>query len=67
MSANDALLAITFAVAFTTCLLKGKQWPTLVTATIFGCFLGATPAGHKATGVVKEIVGLLLSFAHLGH
>jgi hypothetical protein len=49
----QVMLGILLAtIAIATFVLKGKQWPTFISATLLGMFLGSTSAG---TAVVKNL------------
>lgn len=50
-------VAVTFilgVVAIATFMLKGKQWPTFITAGLFGIFLGATPLGAGLMDLINR-------------
>lgn len=67
ITVHEALLVITFAIAITTTILRGKQWPTLITAAVFGCFLGSTSTGLMIIKLVKEAVNAFLSLTNMGN
>lgn len=51
-------VAITFvlgAICVATFLLQGKQWPTFITSTIFGLYLGSTTLGTWTMGQVNAV------------
>lgn len=57
-----AVLMIVFGtMAVASFLIQGRQWPTAITAAMFGIFLGATSAGigiaEWAAGLLKDIIG----------
>jgi len=55
----QALLCILLAtIAIATFVLKGKQWPTFISAGFMGLFLGATTAG---TGLVGWLSGVVVN------
>ncbi|MEU7743355.1 hypothetical protein [Nonomuraea sp. NPDC049158] len=47
-------------VAVATFMIKGKQWPTFITATLFGMYAGATTWGGAITRAVTSMAGQLL-------
>lgn len=47
-------------VAVCTFLLKGRQWPTAVTAALFGMFFGGTAWGAGLMGWVAALAGTLV-------
>jgi len=60
-----AITVILGVIAVCTFWMKGKQWPTFITATLFGIFLGTTPVGSWARDLVENLMGALNSW--LGH
>jgi hypothetical protein len=53
----QAMLCLLLAViAIATFVLKGKQWPTFISATLLGLFLGATKAGDVVVTWVSGVV-----------
>lgn len=54
--------AITFilgTIAVATFMLKGKQWPTFITAALFGLYLGGTSLGQWVQGIVNGLMAQL--------
>lgn len=61
MSAHVVLVLILGALALATCWFKGRQWPTFITATLFGVALGATPFGQGIMGIFRNMIHWLNS------
>jgi len=57
------LCLILGVVAVCTFLLKGRQWPTFITACLFGMFVGGTGWGgavmRAVSSVTSQIIGAL--------
>ncbi len=50
-AAAQAVLTVIFGIiAICTFLLKGRQWPTFITAGLFGMFAGSTAWGSELMG-----------------
>ena len=57
---TEAMICVLLGViAVCTFWLKGKQWPTFITATVFGIFLGTTPIGSALKSGVMAFFGWL--------
>ncbi len=55
-AAAQAVLTLIFGViAICTFLLKGRQWPTFITAGLFGMFAGSTDWGAGLMGWCGEL------------
>jgi hypothetical protein len=55
----QAMLCMLLAViAIATFVLKGKQWPTFISAGLLGLFLGATNFGNTA---VESMAGMFVA------
>lgn len=46
-------------IAIGTFVLKGKQWPTFITATLFGIYLGSTFIGEGLKDAVETFLEFL--------
>jgi len=59
----QAMLCLLLAViAIATFVLKGKQWPTFISAGLLGVFLGATDPGNALVASMSSgFVSLLKS------
>jgi hypothetical protein len=52
-----AVLMIVFGtMAIASFLIQGRQWPTAITAAIFGIFLGATSAGEAVAAALADFL-----------
>ncbi|WP_068925069.1 hypothetical protein [Planobispora rosea] len=49
-----------FVIAVCTFLLKGRQWPTFITAGLFGMFFGSTAWGSGLMGWVSALASTLV-------
>lgn len=47
-----AVTLVLGTIAVATFMLKGKQWPTFITAAVFGIYLGSTQFGEFIQGFV---------------
>ncbi|GII65375.1 hypothetical protein Ssi03_75340 [Sphaerisporangium siamense] len=54
-AAMQAVLTLIFGViAVCTFMLKGRQWPTFITACLFGMFFGTTTWGRTIGAWISE-------------
>ncbi|GIH69416.1 hypothetical protein [Sphaerimonospora thailandensis] len=51
-------------IAVATFMIKGRQWPTFITAVLFGLYLGTTPVGEFIKGIVKSFFTALTGWLH---
>jgi hypothetical protein len=56
-AATQAVLTLILGIiAVCTFLLKGRQWPTFITACLFGMFAGSTAWGSGLMGWCGDLV-----------
>lgn len=55
-AAYAVLMIVSGTGAVASFLIQGRQWPTAITATIFGIFLGATAAGIDFAEWLAELL-----------